>query len=77
TIRQLQEALAQVNTLEGIIPICSYCKKIRNDEKYWLQVEQYISERTQARFSHGICPDCRDRYFKDDLEAARKSRGEK
>jgi len=76
TIRQLQEALAHVNTLEGIIPICSYCKKIRNDEQYWLQVEQYISERTQARFSHGICPDCSERYFKVELEAVRKSRME-
>ncbi len=76
TIRQLQEALARVNTLEGIIPICSYCKKIRNDQKYWLQVEQYISERTQARFSHGICPDCLERHFKPEREAARKARAE-
>ncbi|HWQ10907.1 MAG TPA: PAS domain-containing protein, partial [Holophaga sp.] len=63
TIRQLREALERVHALEGIIPICSYCKKIRNDQQYWLQVEQYISERTQARFSHGICPECRDRFF--------------
>jgi PAS domain-containing protein len=63
TIRQLQEALERVRTLEGIIPICSYCKKIRNDQHYWLQVEQYITERTQATFTHGICPDCRDRVL--------------
>jgi len=63
TIRELQETLEQVRTLEGIIPICSYCKKIRNDQQYWLQVEQYISERTDARFTHGICPECRDRVF--------------
>ena len=63
TIRELQETLERVRTLEGIIPICSYCKKIRDDQQYWLQVEEYISERTQARFSHGICPACRDRVI--------------
>ena len=63
TIRQLQDALDRVRTLEGIIPICSYCKKIRDDQQYWLQVEQYISERTQARFSHGVCPECRSRVL--------------
>jgi len=63
TIRELQETLEHVRTLEGIIPICSYCKKIRDDRQYWLQVEQYIGERTQARFSHGICPACRDRVL--------------
>lgn len=49
---------AQIKRLEGIIPICSHCKKMRNDAGYWRQVESYLSERTDARFSHGICPDC-------------------
>jgi PAS domain-containing protein len=68
TIRQLQEALERVRSLEGIIPICSYCKKVRNDQQYWLQVEHYISERTQAKFSHGICPECRARVISEELK---------
>lgn len=55
---QLEDALNNVKQLEGIIPICAYCKKIRDDEKSWHQLEQYISEHSQATFSHGICPDC-------------------
>ena len=57
-IRDLREALASVKTLRGIIPICSYCRKIRNDEGYWNQVETYLESHSDARFSHGICPDC-------------------
>ena len=52
------EAQAQVKRLEGIIPICMYCKKIRDDKKSWLQLEQYISEHSEAMFSHGVCPEC-------------------
>ena len=62
---ELQSALIQIKTLEGIIPMCSKCKKIRNDEGYWKQVEQYISERTDAEFSHGLCPDCFDELFRE------------
>ena len=50
--------LARVKQLEGIIPICAYCKKIRDDEDSWQQLEQYLSEHSGAWFSHGICPDC-------------------
>lgn len=50
--------LARVKRLEGIIPICSYCKKIRDDKDSWLQLEQYLSEHSDAVFSHGICPHC-------------------
>jgi hypothetical protein len=57
-IRELREALEGVKTLRGIIPICSYCRKIRNDEGYWNQVETYLESHSDARFSHGICPDC-------------------
>lgn len=60
-IEQLQEALAKVRMLEGVLPICSYCKKIRTDEESWQQLELYISEHSEALFSHGICPSC----FKD------------
>ena len=55
---ELEELLEEVKNLEGIIPICAYCKKIRDDEGFWNQVEQFISRKTDARFSHGICPEC-------------------
>lgn len=55
---ELQEALAHVKMLSGLLPICSSCKKIRDDEGYWHQVEIYIRERTDAEFTHGLCPDC-------------------
>jgi PAS domain S-box-containing protein len=57
-VRQLREALANVKTLSGLLPICSYCKKIRDDEGYWQQIEAYIHQHSLAQFSHGICPDC-------------------
>lgn len=57
-ISELQKALAEVKTLRGFIPICSNCKKIRDDEGYWQMVEQYIQKRSDAQFSHGICPEC-------------------
>jgi PAS domain S-box-containing protein len=57
-IVELQKALAEVNTLSGLIPICSACKKIRDDKGYWQQIELYIKERSDAEFTHGICPDC-------------------
>jgi PAS domain S-box-containing protein len=57
-VRELQAALAEVKTLRKILPICSYCKKIRDDENYWHTVESYISQHTISRFSHSICPSC-------------------
>jgi PAS domain S-box-containing protein len=57
-IGELQNALADVKTLSGLVPICANCKKIRDDKGYWTQIEAYIQERTPAHFSHGICPDC-------------------
>jgi hypothetical protein len=54
----LQKALDEIKTLRGIVPICSICKKIRNDKGYWQQVEVYVSANSEAEFSHGICPDC-------------------
>ena len=57
-IAELQNALADVKTLSGLVPICANCKKIRDDKGYWTQIEAYIQERTPAHFSHGICPDC-------------------
>lgn len=59
-IAELQEALSKVKQLSGLLPICSYCKRIRGDENYWERVETYITEHTDAKFSHGICPHCYD-----------------
>jgi hypothetical protein len=56
--QELQQALDEVKTLSGLLPICSECKKIRDDKGYWQGVEQYIREHTDARFTHGMCPDC-------------------
>ncbi|MBU4260354.1 MAG: response regulator [Proteobacteria bacterium] len=57
-VRELREAIDHIKTLQGIIPICSFCKKIRDDQGYWAQVEAYVSRHSDARFSHGICPEC-------------------
>jgi phosphoserine phosphatase RsbU/P len=57
-INELQEALAHVNQLKGIIPICAQCKRIRDDQNYWQRVEKYIAKNIDARFTHGLCPDC-------------------
>jgi DNA-binding response OmpR family regulator len=60
---QLQEALNNIKTLRGLIPICANCKKIRDDEGFWKQVEIYVSEYSEAQFSHGICPDCAKKLY--------------
>ena len=73
---ELEEALGQVKQLQGLLPICSYCKKIRDDENYWHQVDFYIRERTNARFSHGICPDCYNRVMKEEMEPFLRAKGE-
>lgn len=57
-VEELSEALNKVERLEGMLPICSYCKKIRDDQNYWQRVETYLSEHTRVKFTHGICPDC-------------------
>ncbi|MEJ2158246.1 MAG: response regulator [Desulfobacteraceae bacterium] len=63
TLKELQNALKDIRTLSGLIPICSSCKKIRDDKGFWNQVEIYIEDRSDAQFSHGICPDCRDKIY--------------
>jgi len=57
-IEQLQASLSKVRLLSGLIPICAHCKKVRNDQGYWEQVENYIRDHSQAEFSHGLCPGC-------------------
>lgn len=61
-VLELQDALANVKTLKGFIPICASCKKIRNDDGYWNQLEHYMAEHSDVAFSHGLCPDCAQKY---------------
>jgi PAS domain S-box-containing protein len=68
-VRELRAALAEVRTLREILPICSYCKQIRDDENYWQSVESYISKHTNTRFSHGICPSCFEKIVEPQLDA--------
>lgn len=62
-IQELQEALTNVRTLRGLVPICAHCKKIRDDKGYWQQVEVYVRDHSEAEFSHGLCPECIKTYF--------------
>jgi DNA-binding response OmpR family regulator len=74
-VKALEEALARVKQLQGLLPICSYCKKIRDDRNYWQQVESYISEHSEAQFSHSICPDCYEGRVKPELDQIRRLHG--
>jgi len=62
-IAKLQDALSEIKTLRGIIPICMHCKNIRDDKGYWNRVKTYVTEHTEAEFSHGICPKCTNKYY--------------
>lgn len=73
-VSQLEEALASVKQLQGLLPMCSYCKKIRDDRDYWQQVETYFGTHTGATFSHGICPDCYARHVQPQIDALEKRR---
>jgi len=64
-IAELQKALSEVKTLRGFLPICSHCKKIRDDKGYWNQIESYIQDHSEAEFSHGICQECAKKYYPD------------
>jgi DNA-binding response OmpR family regulator len=67
-VKELTHALEQVKQLQGLLPICSYCKKIRDDNNYWQKVESYIGQHSEAQFSHGICPDCFETVVKPELQ---------
>ena len=67
-VKELEEALVNVKMLQGLLPICLYCKKIRDDHNYWQQLDKYVADHTEARFSHGICPECYDKVVKPELE---------
>lgn len=62
-IAELEQALEKVNTLRGLLPICSLCKNIRTDSGYWEKIERYIQNHSEARFTHGICPDCEKQLY--------------
>lgn len=64
-LRELQTALSQIKTLKGLLPICAWCKRIRNDKGYWDSVEAFIEDHTEATFTHGICPNCLKKAEKD------------
>jgi len=66
-VKELEGALEHVKLLQGILPICSYCKKIRGDQDYWQTVESYVADHSEAEFSHGICPTCYETTVKDQL----------
>jgi len=68
TVVDLRRALTEVKTLTGLLPICSNCKKIRDDTGYWKDVETYISQHSTAEFSHGICPDCMQKLYPEQYE---------
>jgi hypothetical protein len=65
TVKGYQESIA---TLSGIVPICSFCKKIRDDKGYWNQVEAYVAQHSEAEFSHGICPECMAKHYPEIME---------
>ncbi len=64
-VNSLKEALGHVQTLQGILPICMHCHKIRNDQESWERLEKYISEHSDAQFSHSLCPECLKKYYPD------------
>ena len=73
-VKELEEAISQVKQLQGLLPICSYCKKIRDEQNYWQRVESYLSEHSQVVFSHGICPDCYRTVVKPQLSERKLSK---
>jgi DNA-binding response OmpR family regulator len=76
-VAELQDALSNVKQLRGLLPICSYCKRIRGDDQYWQQVEGYIADHSEAQFSHGICPSCYATISAELDEVARKRQPQK
>ncbi len=67
-VQELEEALANVQRLQGLLPICSYCKKVRDDKDYWHQVESYVAQHADVQFSHSICPSCYETIMKPQIE---------
>lgn len=74
-VKELEAALAQVEQLESCLPICSYCRKIRDDENYWQQLESYVEAHFGAAFTHSICPECYQKIVEPELAELRRKRG--
>ncbi len=74
-VDELQDALARVRVLQGLLPICCYCKRIRDDRNYWQQLETYFTEHSDATFTHGVCPDCYEKRVKPQIASAKRSSG--
>ncbi len=72
-VKELEESIQREKQLQGLLPICSYCKKIRDDNNYWSQVERYIEHHANVAFSHSICPDCYDTVVKPEIQALQNS----
>ncbi|MFL6210578.1 MAG: response regulator transcription factor [Pyrinomonadaceae bacterium] len=71
-VRELEEAFSQVKQLQGLLPICSYCKSIRDDSNYWQRVESYIGKHSDVQFSHSICPNCYEQVVQPQIEELRR-----
>ena len=71
-VEELQDALSHIRTLQGLLPICLHCHRIRTDEESWQRLESYIEEHSEAAFSHSLCPDCLERYYRGDDLTDRK-----
>jgi CheY-like chemotaxis protein len=67
-VEELRKSIAEVNTLNGLLPICAFCKKIRDDRGYWQQVESYVTQRSRASFSHSVCPECLRHHYPKQAE---------
>lgn len=71
-VRELEEALSRVKQLQGLLPICSYCKSIRDDQNYWQHLDSYLTEHSEVQFSHGVCPACYTRVIEPQLSALKR-----
>lgn len=76
-VEELERAIHHVHELQDLLPICTYCKRVRNDRNYWTQVESYLSEHLDVQFSHGICPSCYEKLVEPELEGLGSSRPER
>ena len=72
-VQELEESIQRERQLQGLLPICSYCKKIRDDNNYWSQVERYIENHADVAFSHSICPECYESVVKPEIAALKSS----
>jgi phosphoserine phosphatase RsbU/P len=75
-VSELEKALIHIKTLQGVLPICSYCKRIRDDGNYWQLLESYVSSHTEAQFSHSICPECYEKIVEPQLKQMGNEAGE-